>query len=150
LAVQKDLRRIFRNKGFSEDEIEILTKLISNNKDLSIDLLLMDSQNEDEGYPHISAIYTFGSFVFFGLIPLVIDITLLSLRESVPSGVSFWTGTALTLCTLFILGAIKAKLMGKSMIFSGVQMVSIGGAAAFIAYLLAYFMANLENQGHGR
>jgi len=146
LIVQNDLRRIFRNKGFSEDEIETLTKLISNNKDMSIDLLLLDSQSEDEGYPHISAIYTFGSFVFFGLIPLIIDITLLYLSDSVPSTFSFWTGTALTLCTLFILGAIKAKLTSKSTIFSGVQMVSIGGAAALVAYLLAYLMANFEKQ----
>jgi len=149
LIVQKELRRIFRNKGFSEEETETLTKLISNNREMAIDLLLMDSQSEDEGYPHISAIYTFGSFVFFGLIPLVIDISLLSLSETIPSSFSFWTGTGLTLCTLFVLGAIKAKLTSKSMVFSGVQMVSIGGAAALVAYLLAFLMANFEKQSRG-
>jgi len=81
---------------------------------------------------------------FFGFIPLVIDITLLSFHESVPESVGFWTGTLLTLLTLFILGAIKARLTNKSTFFSGLQMVSIGGAAAFVAYLIAYFMALID------
>jgi len=143
-SIQKELRRIFWNKGFSEEETETLTKLISNNKDMSIDLLLMDTQTEEDGFPHISALYTFGSFVFFGFIPLFIEITLLSFNESVPEVVGFWTGTMLTLLTLFILGAIKAKFTNKSTFFSGIQMVSIGGAAAFVAYLIAYFMALID------
>lgn len=106
----------------------------------------MDSEAEEEGLPHISALYTFCSFVFFGLIPLVIDISLLSFHDRVPENVSFWTATILTMITLFVLGSIKAKLTKKNILYSGFQMVLIGGAAALVAYIIAYFLAALDDQ----
>jgi VIT1/CCC1 family predicted Fe2+/Mn2+ transporter len=145
-STQQDLRRIFRNKGFSEEEIESLTKIVSTNREMTVDLILMDTQAEEEGVPHISAVYTFCSFVFFGFIPLVIDILLLSFTgKNIPENIAFWTGTCLTMVTLFILGVLKAKLTKESTLISGMQMVLIGGAAALVAYVIAFFLATLEN-----
>uniref|UniRef100_A0A6B2LDM1 UBA domain-containing protein n=1 Tax=Arcella intermedia TaxID=1963864 RepID=A0A6B2LDM1_9EUKA len=164
--IHTDLMRIFRNKGFSKAEAETLTQIIAGNRELSIDLMVLDAENCSPPHrPLVSALYTFMSFVFFGFIPLALYILLLPSPAptiTTTSGSDFsvkvtenrvgleWTfyyGTGFTLMTLFALGILKGRLTKstvKSNWWNGFQMVSVGGAAAFVAYLIAYVLAALE------
>jgi len=146
-TAQNQLRHIFRGKGFSEEETETLVKLIFPNREMVSDLLMHHiTQHEELSQdPRASALWTFIAFVFFGLIPLAVESVLMNTADDVlgPSS-KFWTGSLLTLCTLFMLGAVKASFVQGNRIKSGCQVMAVGGFAALLAYFCAYFLASIQ------
>jgi VIT1/CCC1 family predicted Fe2+/Mn2+ transporter len=80
---------------------------------------------------HRSALTIAGSYIAGGLIPLLpymlVQDNLTALKLSV----------LITLLALAIFGALKGKLIGTGWLRSAVQTVTIGGAAAAVAYALA-------------
>lgn len=83
---------------------------------------------------HRSAVTIAASYIAGGLVPLVpymlIADDALALRFSV----------LITLVALALFGALKGKLVGSGTLRSAMQTVSIGGAAAAVAYGLAFLL----------
>jgi VIT1/CCC1 family predicted Fe2+/Mn2+ transporter len=82
----------------------------------------------------IQSFYTFFSFVIFGIFPLLTYIVAPSITVIRPY--QFYIACGLTAATLFGLGAMKAYFTGKNRIYSGLEMLLLGGFSASAAYLV--------------
>ena len=89
-----------------------------------------------EPFPVRHGLATFGAFLVAGSVPLVAYL--------VPTGGNrFAVATALTLATLFAVGASRSFISRKSWWRSGLEMLAIGAAAAAVAYGLGAYLATL-------
>ena len=71
---------------------------------------------------------TFGGFLVAGVVPLVAYVLPLADDDRFPAAV------ALTLATLFAVGASRAIVTGLGWVRSGIEMLVVGAAAAGVAY----------------
>lgn len=83
---------------------------------------------------------TFVSFVLTGAIPLFAYI-------AAPAGWRFTATTAVTLLTLFGVGAMRATVTQHRWWRAGLEMLLVGAAAAGIAYGIGAFMARVVGAG---
>jgi VIT1/CCC1 family predicted Fe2+/Mn2+ transporter len=142
--IRQKLSKIFHSRGFKPEDVETLANTIVKDRKTSIDFILAD-QDEDEESPLKSGCYTFISFMFFGFIPLVADIIIANAGYSiVSSNDTFLTACFFSFVTLFMLGAIKAKFTNQSPMWSGLQMVAIGGVASIVAYVIAFGLSGYD------
>jgi VIT1/CCC1 family predicted Fe2+/Mn2+ transporter len=79
---------------------------------------------------------TFVSFVLIGAIPLLAYIT-------APLDLRFPMATAVTLTTLFAVGAFRSAVTKRSWWRSGLEMLLVGAAAAAIAYGIGAMIARI-------
>ncbi len=92
---------------------------------------------------HVSALTIAASYIAGGLIPLfpyffVHPPSGIAESHLIPDiGTAFTYSVAITLVALAIFGALKGRLVGTGWLRSALQTVTIGGAAAGAAYLLA-------------
>lgn len=70
-----------------------------------------------------------GSYIAAGFIPLI-PYTFL------PLGTAFWVSVALSLASLFSLGAIAARVFRTRVLAHGMEMLTIGGAALLIGVIV--------------
>jgi vacuolar iron transporter family protein len=85
------------------------------------------------------SIYTFCAFVVFGFLPLltyIISHSFPDLKEY-----NFIIACILTGITLFNLGALKVKFTGKNWIYSGLEMLILGGFSSATAYFIGHSLA---------
>ena len=99
---------------------------------------------------HRSALTIAASYIAGGLIPLLpyFFVQPASATEShlIPDiGTALAYSVAITIVALAIFGALKGRLVGTGWLRSAVQTVTIGGAAAAAAYLLARFLNSRYN-----
>lgn len=107
------------------------------------------SESEDSVGPNFgkgktamqTAAATFLSFVFVGFIPLI-SFVFAPFSQALDS-YKFTISTILTVVAFLVVGAVKGKLIGKSMISSSFVTFLIGGAAAVIAYLVGLFLKSV-------
>lgn len=85
-----------------------------------------------EGAPHLHAIITYVSFCSAGFVPLIPYV--FKLEPYVPLSI------LLVGLTLFIVGALRSKMVGKRLLSGGLEMMTVGGFAAFVAYAVGYFL----------
>jgi VIT1/CCC1 family predicted Fe2+/Mn2+ transporter len=146
---KEQLTKLFHSRGFTPAEVDTLVNIISKNKKMTVDLLIHEEEHSEETAtsPTVSALYTFFSFIFFGLIPLLADILILSVGTTFfASEHTFFTACFFSGFTLFVLGTVKAKFANKNPFSVGFQMVLIGGVAAVVAYSIAYGMSGLDQR----
>ena len=95
-----------------------------------------EGQNvEDEGSPIKRAIGTFAAFNIAGIIPLLPF--LLKLEGS------FLASTVSVGFALFIVGFLKSLYTKKNFIQSGVEVFTVGGFAAFVAFAVGFLIERI-------
>ncbi|WP_133131451.1 VIT1/CCC1 transporter family protein [Legionella yabuuchiae] len=125
-----EIREIFKQKGLSGKPLDFVVNEITANKDLWIKTMLQ----EEYGLPQIprnpikAGLYTFFSFLLFGLIPLMPYV----LQLTAPF---FWSCFS-TGMAFFIIGSIKSFWSMKPWFYSGIQTFLLGSATAALAYLV--------------
>lgn len=80
---------------------------------------------------------TFFSFVVFGFIPLLTYV----IGVFVPSFVSFAYAICFTVVAMALLGVLKAKVSGSSLVSSVLETLFIGSLAAGAAYAVGHFLS---------
>lgn len=149
---QQLLKQKVKKKGIPAEQIEQLkgaglspedaatVSAIVDKYDASVqeDLLSIGNEEEVEGTPIKNALTTFLSFLIFGTIPLLAYV----LATFIPGLVnySFILASLLTGSTLFILGALKSRVTYTNWLKSGIEMLLVGGFAAFFAYVIGYVL----------
>eukprot|EP01130_Rhizamoeba_saxonica_P007111 TRINITY_DN2859_c0_g1_i1.p1 TRINITY_DN2859_c0_g1~~TRINITY_DN2859_c0_g1_i1.p1 ORF type:complete len:100 (-),score=6.05 TRINITY_DN2859_c0_g1_i1:56-355(-) len=91
------------------------------------------TQNDDKTTPLSSSVATFIAFIFFGGIPLCANV--------LTTYSSFLTACIFTALTLFVLGVLQAKILHKSPLKMGFDVVCIGTSATIVAYTIGYLMS---------
>lgn len=125
-----ELREILKMKGLSEDVLDRATEDISRNRQAWIDLMLVEEYGVSpvDPAPLKAAMVTFVAFLAAGLVPLLPFIV------GLPD--PFRASVVATLCTFFVIGAVKSRWSVVAWWRSGLETLSIGAAAAGIAYLV--------------
>jgi vacuolar iron transporter family protein len=94
-----------------------------------------DRADRPEASKHGAA--TVIGFVTAGVVPLVAYLV------PIDEGARFPTAIALTLATLFAVGALRALVTRLGWIRSGLEMLAVGALAAAVAYAIGAFAAGL-------
>ena len=130
---REEIRQIFRAKGYSGEDLETLVVLITSQRQTWIETML----SEEFGLattlrsPLRAAASTLTAFVIFGSVPLMPFLF--------ASGAgSAELSLAMTAVVFFAIGSMKSRWSTQSWYASGFETLSIGLAAAGIAWVIGY------------
>lgn len=140
---KQELIEVYVEKGISEADANAMVEIISKYDKAWVDIMMVEELGiiEDNESPLKNALVTFFSFGIFGFIPLAAYVAssfIPGMQEK-----TFITASILTGLTLFVLGALKVKFTGKSWFKSGLEMLIVGGIAAFAAYGIGALLSGL-------
>lgn len=129
---REEIRQIFKARGFKDEDLETLVRLVSANKATWIDTMMQAEYGmlDAPRTPFRAALYTFAAFVLFGSIPLLPFIFSLSASAT--------TATALTALAFFAIGSTRARWSQRHWFSCGFETTAIGMLAAGIAYLVGH------------
>mmetsp|Transcript_916 Transcript_916/g.1043 ORF Transcript_916/g.1043 Transcript_916/m.1043 type:complete len:152 (-) Transcript_916:58-513(-) len=99
--------------------------------------------------PMMNGVVTFFSFLTFGVIPLLVYIAALGISGKSKAAVDgvFGLAIALTLLTLFGLGALSSFFGSQSWWSAGLLVSLNGAAAAGAAFLIGWFLETIIGDG---
>lgn len=127
-----ELVAIYETKGIPKELARATAEAVHANPDLRLDTHAREELGldpDDLGSPWGAAISSFITFSIGALIPLV------PFLVSEGTAAIVWA-SALSLGTLFAIGGFMTMFTGKSFAVQGTKMMAIGGAAAFVTYLV--------------
>lgn len=133
----REVREIYRAKGFAGEPLETLTRLITSRRDVWVDLMLAEEYGI--GAASRSAIraagVTFLAFVVAGLVPLA---PFLLNVEHAPA-----VAVALTASVFFAIGSFRSRWSARSWWSCGLETLAIGMTAALVAYGVGALIARM-------
>jgi VIT1/CCC1 family predicted Fe2+/Mn2+ transporter len=129
-----EIREIFRQKGFSGDDLERIVTVITSDKQLWVDTMLQEEYGLqlDGPSPSRAGLVTFIAFAAAGALPLITYGVNAVSADAV--GNPFLWSAVLTGLTFFIVGAVKSRFVDQHWLRSGLETLLVGGAAAALAY----------------
>lgn len=141
---KQEMVELYIEKGFSEEDSKQLVEIISKDKKLFVDIMMVEELGlnvdlDDDWGPFKSACVMFGSFIVFGMVPLFVYLP----QED--GDVVFGIACAVTGVTLFILGAVRGYLTSQHWLKCGLWMLLNGALAAGISYLVGYIVNEIVN-----
>ncbi|WKZ29133.1 MAG: VIT1/CCC1 transporter family protein [Patescibacteria group bacterium] len=128
----EELRVMYRQRGFSPDEVEILVRRITANKELWLEEMVAKELRigmHDLEEPNSRAVIMGFSYVAGGAVPLLPYLVL-------PVGFALPVSVVATIIALYVIGYMKGRATGLSRFKSGGEMVLVASAAALIAYAI--------------
>ncbi len=136
----EEVKIILRDRGYSPEDVESLTKLVCKNEKFWVDfmmkyeLALTDGHNSDLR----AAIFTLISFMAAGSLPLMPFLALNYVVGDLLLISAISTGLA-----LFLVGALRTIITKHNWFISGLEMLFVGGIAAIIAYYVGYIISGI-------
>lgn len=132
----QEVKDILSKKGYSGEDLEKLTELITKNKNFWVDFMMQEEEGipkfEIKEHPAKNAAATFIAFVGAGLIPVLPFIFFSSL-----SSINIlFISAAFAAAGLFIIGSLRSILTGIKWYRSGIEMLIVGATAGFTAYAI--------------
>jgi len=135
----REIENIYKAKGFSGKDLEMIVNKITSDKKVWLDTMLTEELNlnlDIAGHPLKSALRMFGSFLVGGILPIM--------PFFFASGYSpIFIAIGLSLSTSFIVGAIKSRMAQTSIIKGGIEMAGLGTGIALIGFGIGSEIANL-------
>jgi len=129
-----------RQKGYTQKDSETLLPLLSKNKEFWLDIMTREELGigplKKDGQSTRAATATFFAFVFAGSIPLLPYI--IAVQRDV-----FGVAIISTAVTLFGVGALRSLFTDQPWYSAGMEMLSVGGVAAVIAYGVGFLLSTL-------
>jgi VIT1/CCC1 family predicted Fe2+/Mn2+ transporter len=129
---KEELSLIYQAKGIPRGQAEELAERILANPDTAIDTLAREELGLDPtalGSPWIAAASSFVAFAAGAAIP-VLPYLLVS------GNAAFLTSAIACGASLFLIGGLISLFTGRSFLFSGLRMASIGALAAAVTYFI--------------
>lgn len=130
-----EMIQIYESKGLSSEDAVVVARTLSKYPKFWIEHMMLTEIGilppDENDSPALSGFVMFVSFVLFGSVPLL-SYYLLAIGGLQP----FTIATMSSVCTLFVLGAIKSRFVSKPAVSGGLTMVLQGGLCAFSAYCL--------------
>ena len=136
----REMVEIYKTKGFSEEEARTVIRTMTKRPeyaDYFVDHMVLQELGlvvpDADANPWWDGLVTFVSFMFFGIIPLLPYTAFYSLNYTSPGG-TIGICAAVTIVTLFALGALQAYIIRQNILVQGLLMAINGSAAAAAAY----------------
>jgi VIT1/CCC1 family predicted Fe2+/Mn2+ transporter len=129
---EHELALIYRAKGLPAAESNRLAATLMRDPDVALDTLAREELGLDPselGSPIGAATSSFAAFAVGAAMPVLPYLFLGGFA-------AFLASVVLSVVALFAVGAGVSLVTGRGLLFSGIRMVSIGGAAAGVTYLV--------------
>lgn len=129
---REELAAVYRSKGLSEEEASMVATRLMQDPEAALDTKIREELGLDPdelGSPWGAAIFSFLAFSLGAVIPLAPFLF-------IEGFVAIVLSVGLALSALFVVGALVSLLTGRSLVFSGLRQVGIGGAAALVTYIV--------------
>lgn len=140
---KQEMVAVYMDKGIPETEAKSVVNILSKYEKPWVDIKMVEEFGLIKSFesPTKNAMVTFGSFILFGSIPVLIYI----IARFVPffAAHTFFTACILTGITLFILGTLKVYFTRQSWYRAGFEMLLLGGFAAVAAYVVGVLLGKL-------
>jgi predicted membrane protein (TIGR00267 family) len=130
---RRELTNFYLGKGLSEAEANTVVNRVTSNKEKWLEDLLIHELHIHEselGNPYKKGAIIGFSFLVGSLVPLL-PYLLLTLK-----GYSILASLSASLLFLFVVGAWKGRIVGKSIWRSAIEMLSVGVAGSIILYVI--------------
>jgi VIT1/CCC1 family predicted Fe2+/Mn2+ transporter len=138
VAEAKETKVILLEKGFSEEDAEVLTTIYQKNKSYWLDFLMTNEvkiSDPRKESPVYTGLATFMAFVGFGIIPLIPFI----LMQSFDPATVFRFSMLSTVTALILLGILKWRIIGTGLLRAVFEIVFVGAIAASVAFFVGTF-----------
>lgn len=135
---RREIREIFANLGFEKDEVEMLVRRVTSNKDLWVRFMMREELGileESLDTPLTVGLVMCGAFAAGSIPPLL---PYLLMQDSMAA---LKTAVAVSLVALFVIGAGKTLLTKQSWIKSGAEVVLLGSLAAGVGFGIGKLVA---------
>ena len=136
---RQEIEDIYKAKGFSGKDLEMIVNKITSDKKVWLDTMLNEELNlnlEIVGHPLKSALRMFGSFLVGGILPII---PFFFAEGYVP----LFIAIGISLSTSFIVGAVKSKMAQTSIIKGGIEMAGLGTGIALIGFGIGTELVNI-------
>lgn len=136
---RKEIEDIYRAKGFSGKDLEMIVNKITSDKKVWLDTMLTEELNlnlEIAGHPIKSAFRMFGAFLVGGILPIIPFFFAAGLTPLL-------IAIGISITASFIVGAIKSRMANTSLIKGGIEMAGLGTGIALIGYGIGTELANI-------
>lgn len=140
---KEEVRNIFREKGFEGELLKQVVEVITDDKDRWVDLMMKEELEmiKQPKSPLAMGAVTFVSFIFVGLVPLLIYI--LDYMTASPIEYLFSSSIAMTFLAFFGIGFLKSIVNQTGKLKSIAETIFLGAAAALLAYYTGNFLEKL-------
>lgn len=126
-----ELFEILRQRGLPAGQADTVTSHLVQHPQIMADLMLtyeFGMQNPDEENPALNGLFTFGSFLVFGAVPLVPYFVL------APTDLTFWLSILATGLALLSLGLLRWKATGERALRCVSETMAVGTVCALVAF----------------
>ncbi|MBE3582845.1 MAG: VIT1/CCC1 transporter family protein [Limnochordaceae bacterium] len=140
---RQEIRDIYAQKGFQGEDLERAVEVITSDRERWLTTMMREELGiiEERKDPMRAALTTFFAFVAGGTIPLLGY--LLAARAPGLSTHPFGVATAVTLASMFGVGAARSIVTHRPWWRTGLEMLGVGSLAAAVAYLVGFLLKGL-------
>ncbi len=135
----EEVMEIFEKHGFDDATSVQLTNLIKSNKKFWVDFMMkyeLGFGEPEHGSEWKGASLTFLAFVVAGTLPLLPFTFMEISRQSI-----FIYSILATSFALFTVGSLRSIITKAHWLWSGMEMLFVGGIAAAVSYYVGYFIS---------
>jgi len=136
---RKEIEDIYKAKGFTGKDLEMIVDKITSDKKVWLNTMLTEELNlnlEILGNPIKSAFRMFGAFLVGGILPII--------PFFFSSGFTpLFIAIGISLTASFIVGAVKSRMANTSLIKGGIEMAGLGTGIALIGYGIGSELASI-------
>jgi len=143
----KEMIEIYEARGMTTEDATTVINVLAKYPKIMVDTMMVEElgllpqgDDDDKYAAHKKACVTFGSFILFGSVPLLVYVSFFTVDFQTDIPVTFIIASVATAITLFILGAAKARFTKQNTLKSGLWMLLNGTFAASSAYLVGYVL----------
>jgi len=141
---REEIRQIFANKGFRDDQLEHVVDVITADHRRWVDTMMVEELGIPLEGPSAmkAALTTMIAFVIVGFIPLAAFVY----DFAAPVGLShpYLVSTILTGVAFFSVGTAKSWFVDEPWYRAGAETLLLGSGAAALAYAVGLFLGNLD------
>ena len=144
---REEVRQIYAGKGFEGAELERTVDVITSDRGRWIETMMREELGlaPSAPSPGAAALATFTAFVIAGSVPLLAFLYEFLLAPGTIN--AFYWSVGMSALVFFAIGTLKSRVVEQRWYRGGLEVLTIGGGAASLAYLLGLVLKDVGVAG---